>query len=58
MMSQSYSPTDSEREADYLNLLKARMTPPYFIFVTGSKDRWKSDVHTGQRSHVFDKESD
>ena len=30
MMSQNYSPIDSEGEADYLNLRKARMIPPQF----------------------------
>ena len=31
MMSQNYSPIDSEREADCLNLWKARMTPTPFL---------------------------
>ena len=32
------------------------MIPPHFA--TESKDRWKSDVHTEQRSHVSDRETD
>ena len=32
------------------------MTPPHFA--TETKDRWKSDIHTEQRGHVFDRETD
>ena len=39
IMSESYGPTDSEREGDYLNP----------IFATEIKDRWTSDICAKQR---------
>ena len=45
MMTQDYHPIDSEGEIEYLN---------HLIFATKRKDRWKIQLYSKQRDHVFD----
>ena len=56
IMTQNYCPIDSEGEAEYFTCKRQGWHHP--IFATKSKDRWKSNQHTGQRGHVFDRETD